>query len=216
MMEGFDPLWIGINIIVLLFSVSLHESAHAWMAEKRGDPTGRLMGRISMNPLRHADLVGSFLVPMIGVFTGAPVFGWAKPVPVNSAYLRDFRRDQLFIAAAGPVSNLMAAAGFLLVYKVLSFSGFILGMIPGIIAGPLILLCQVGILLNIILAVFNLIPVPPLDGSWVLIGILPPNLAVYVDKIRPYGFGILILLLMTGGIGYILRPVLDSVMFLIR
>lgn len=216
MMEGFDPIWIGINIVVLLFSVSLHESAHAWMAEKRGDPTGRLMGRISMNPLRHADLVGSFLVPMIGVFTGAPVFGWAKPVPVNSSYLRDFRRDQLFIAAAGPVSNLMAAAGFLLVYKALIFSGFILEMLPGIIAAPLILLCQVGVLLNIILAVFNLIPVPPLDGSWVLIGLLPPNLAVYVDKIRPYGFGILILLLMTGGIGYLLRPVLDSVMFLIR
>ena len=216
MMEGLDPIWIGINIIVLLFSVSLHESAHAWMAEKRGDPTGRLMGRISMNPLRHADLVGSFLVPMIGVFTGAPVFGWAKPVPVNSSFLRDFRRDQLFIAAAGPVSNLMAAAGFLLVYKILSFSGFILGMIPGIIAAPLILLCQVGVILNIILAVFNLIPVPPLDGSWVLIGLLPPHLAVYVDKIRPYGFGILILLLMTGGIGYILRPVLNSVMFLIR
>ena len=215
-MEGLDPIWIGINIIVLLFSVSLHESAHAWMAEKRGDPTGRLMGRISMNPLRHADLVGSFLVPMIGVFTGAPVFGWAKPVPVNSSFLRDFRRDQLFIAAAGPVSNLMAAAGFLLVYKILSFSGFILGMLPGIIAAPLILLCQVGVILNIILAVFNLIPVPPLDGSWVLIGLLPPHLAVYVDKIRPYGFGILILLLMTGGIGYILRPVLNSVMFLIR
>lgn len=215
-MEGLDLLWIGINIIVLLFSVSLHESAHAWMAEKRGDPTGRMMGRISMNPLRHADLVGSFLVPMIGVFTGAPVFGWAKPVPVNSAYLSNFRKDQLFIAAAGPVSNLMAAAGFLLVYKVLSFSGFLLDLLPGFIVAPVIVLCQVGVLLNIILAVFNLIPVPPLDGSWVLIGLLPPHLAVYVEKIRPYGFGILILLLMTGGIGYILRPVLDSVMFLIR
>ena len=215
-MEGLDLVWIGINIIVLLFSVSLHESAHAWMAEKRGDPTGRLMGRISINPLRHADLVGSFLVPMIGVFTGAPIFGWAKPVPVNPANLRDFRKDQLFIAAAGPVSNLAAAAGFLLVYKSLLSAGFILDLFPEFIVAPVIVLCQVGVLLNIILAVFNLIPVPPLDGSWVLIGLLPPKMAVYVDKVRPYGFGILILLLMTGGIGYILRPVLNSVMFLIR
>jgi Zn-dependent protease len=216
MTEGLDFLWIGINIIVLLFSVSLHESAHAWMAEKRGDPTGRLMGRISINPLRHADLVGSFLVPMIGVFTGAPVFGWAKPVPVNPANLRDFRKDQLFIAAAGPVSNLLAAGGFLLVYKFIRASVFLVDIIPGFILGPVVVFCQVGVLLNIILAVFNLIPVPPLDGSWVLIGLLPPNLAVYVEKIRPYGFGILILLLMTGGIGYVLRPVLNSVMFLIR
>jgi len=216
MTEGLDFLWIGINILVLLFSVSLHESAHAWMAEKRGDPTGRLMGRISINPLRHADLVGSFLVPMIGIFTGAPVFGWAKPVPVNPANLRDFRKDQLFIAAAGPVSNLLAAGGFLLVYKFLRAAVFLVDIVPGFILAPVVVFCQVGVLLNIILAVFNLIPVPPLDGSWVLIGLLPPNLAVYVDKIRPYGFGILILLLMTGGIGYVLRPVLNSVMFLIR
>ncbi len=216
MKEGLDLVWIGINIIVLLFSVSLHESAHAWMADKRGDPTGRLMGRISINPLRHADLVGSFLVPMIGVFTGAPIFGWAKPVPVNPANLENFRKDQLFIAAAGPVSNLVAAAGFLLVYKILLSAGFILALFPEFIVGPVIALCQVGVLLNIILAVFNLIPVPPLDGSWVLIGLLPPKMAVYVDKIRPYGFAILILLLLTGGIGYVLRPVLNSVIFLIR
>jgi len=216
MTERLDLVWIGINIIVLLFSVSLHETAHAWMAEKRGDPTGRLMGRISINPLRHLDLVGSLLVPLIGVFTGAPVFGWAKPVPVNPANLKNFRKDQLFIAAAGPVSNLLAAAGFLLVYNILRASGFLLDIVPGFILAPVIVLCQVGVLLNIILAVFNLIPVPPLDGSWVLIGLLPLKFAVYIDKIRPYGFGILILLLLTGGIGYILRPVLNSVMFLIR
>jgi len=216
MMEGFSLIRIGINLIVLLFSVSLHESAHAWMAERRGDPTGRLLGRITLNPIRHMDLVGSFIVPMIGIFTGAPVFGWAKPVPVNPVNLRDFRRDQLFIAAAGPVSNLLAAAGFLAIYKVITLSGFLLELLPGIILVPVLMLCQVGILLNIILAVFNLIPIPPLDGSWVLIGLLPPRAAVYFEKIRPYGFGLLLLLLLTGGLSYILNPVLNSVMFLIR
>ncbi len=216
MMEGFNLVTIGINLIVLLFSVSLHESAHAWMAERRGDPTGRFLGRITLNPIRHMDLVGSFLVPMIGIFTSAPVFGWAKPVPVNPANLRDFRRDQLFIAAAGPVSNLLAAAVFLAVYKIITLSGFLFELVPGIVLVPFLMLCQVGVLLNIILAVFNLMPIPPLDGSWVLIGLLPPRMAVYVEKIRPYGFGILLLLLLTGGLGYILNPVLNSVMFLIR
>lgn len=216
MMERFNLVTIGINLIVLLFSVSLHESAHAWMAERRGDPTGRFLGRITLNPIRHMDLVGSFLVPMIGIFTSAPVFGWAKPVPVNPANLRDFRRDQLFIAAAGPVSNLLAAAFFLVVYKLITLSGFLFELVPGIVLFPFLMLCQVGVLLNIILAVFNLMPIPPLDGSWVLIGLLPPRMAVYVEKIRPYGFGILLLLLLTGGLGYILNPVLNSVMFLIR
>jgi len=216
MMEGFNLVTIGINLIVLLFSVSLHESAHAWMAERRGDPTGRFLGRITLNPIRHMDLVGSFLVPMIGIFTSAPVFGWAKPVPVNPANLRDFRRDQLFIAAAGPVSNLLAAVVFLAVYKLITLSGFLFELVPGIVLVPFLMLCQVGVLLNIILAVFNLMPIPPLDGSWVLIGLLPPRMAVYVEKIRPYGFGILLLLLLTGGLGYILNPVLNSVMFLIR
>lgn len=216
MMERFNLVTIGINLIVLLFSVSLHESAHAWMAERRGDPTGRFLGRITLNPIRHMDLVGSFLVPMIGIFTSAPVFGWAKPVPVNPANLRDFRRDQLFIAAAGPVSNLLAAAVFLVVYKLITLSGFLFELVPGIVLFPFLMLCQVGVLLNIILAVFNLMPIPPLDGSWVLIGLLPPRMAVYVEKIRPYGFGILLLLLLTGGLGYILNPVLNSVMFLIR
>ncbi len=216
MVNGIDFVWIGVNITVLLFSVSLHESAHAWVAEKRGDSTGRLLGRISLNPLRHVDPVGSFLVPMIGIFTGAPIFGWARPVPVNPANFADFRKDQLLVSIAGPVSNLLAAAGFLLVYRFIRVSGFVLEIVPEFLLGPLVLMCQVGILLNIILAVFNLIPIPPLDGSWVLIGILPPEFGVYVDKVRPYGFMILLVLLMTGGIGYILRPVLESAMALIR
>jgi len=216
MAHGLNLIWIGVNIVVLLFSVSLHESAHAWMAEKRGDPTGRLMGRISLNPLRHADLIGSFIVPLIGVFTSAPVFGWAKPVPVNPAYLQDIRKDQLLISAAGPLSNLLAAAGFLALYKGIGAAWFIFGALPDIIIGPVVAVCQVGVLLNIILAVFNLIPIPPLDGSWVLIGLLPPKYAAWVERIRPYGFMILLALLLTGGIGYVLRPILESSMALIR
>ena len=215
-MEGLSILRIVTSLAVLLFSVSLHESAHAWMAERKGDPTGRLLGRITLNPIRHMDLVGSFIVPMIGIFTSAPVFAWAKPVPVNPGNLRDFRKDQLFIALAGPVSNLLAAVSFLALYKLLTISGLLLHLLPEIVVIAMLMLCQVGVLLNIILAVFNLIPIPPLDGSWVLLGVLPPRMAFYFDKIRPYGFGILLLLLLTGGLGYILNPILDSVMFLIR
>jgi len=216
MFKGVDILWIGSNILVLLFSVSLHESAHAWIAGKRGDPTGKLLGRVSLNPLRHLDPVGSLLVPMIGIFTGAPVFGWAKPVPVNPANLPDFRRDQLFISLAGPLSNLCAAASFFLVIKLLAVPAASIGGFPGVVLGVTVMICQIGFLINIILAVFNLIPIPPLDGSWVLAGLLPARYLSYFERIRPYGFFILLLLLVTGGIGFILGPILDSAIALIR
>lgn len=216
MFDGTDILWIGSNILVLLFSVSLHESAHAWVAEKRGDSTGKLLGRVSLNPLRHLDPVGSFLVPMIGIFTGAPVFGWAKPVPVNPANLPDFRKDQLLISLAGPVSNVLAAVFFFLMFKLLAGPAGLLEGFSGIGLGIVVMICQIGFLINIILAVFNLIPIPPLDGSWVLAGLLPSKYISHFESIRPYGFFILLLLLVTGGIGFVLGPILNSAISLIR
>lgn len=206
---SIDLLPLFINLVVLLFSLSLHESAHAYVANRFGDPTGQMLGRVSLNPIVHIDPIGTILFPLLGFLVGGVIFGWAKPVPINSANLKDPKRDNIFISVAGPVSNLVAAVGFVLLLKL--FAGFeAAGMWPGI-SEPLVGLCRVGIFLNVILAVFNLIPIPPLDGSWVLEGILPRSLGRVMDAVRPYGFLILVLLLYSGTFNWVLGPVLDIV-----
>ncbi len=203
-----DLAWVLINIVVLLFSLSLHESAHAWVAERRGDYTGRYLGRVTLNPVAHIDPIGTILFPVLGLLSGWAMFGWAKPVPVNPSNLRHPRMDHLLIAAAGPASNLLALVGFLIGLKVLTayFSAHI--AMQHSIVYPLFLLFQAGVLLNAILAVFNLIPVPPLDGSWILAGLLPSNLARVFDTIRPYSFILLVALLWSGLVDVVLRPIL--------
>lgn len=209
-----DWFWIVVNVVVLLFSLSLHESAHAWAADYFGDSTARSMGRVSLNPIVHIDPVGSLLFPLIGLVMGGVIFGWAKPVPVVESRLRNQRVANMAIAAAGPGSNILAAIGFLVGLKLLTG-------LSGVESGgwgalePLLLLCQVGLILNLILAVFNLIPIPPLDGSWILIGVLPRELSRYIEMVRPYGFLLLLGLLYTGVIGSILRPILGVVAKLI-
>ncbi len=206
---SIDLLPLLIDLVVLLFSLSLHESAHAWVANRFGDPTGQMLGRVSLNPLVHIDPIGTILFPLLGFLIGGVIFGWAKPVPINSANLRDPKRDNIFISVAGPVSNLAAALGFVILLRV--FSGLeAAGIVPWL-TEPLLGLCKVGIFLNVILAVFNLIPIPPLDGSWVLEGILPQSLGRAMDMIRPYGFLILILLLYSGVFNWVLDPVLEIV-----
>ena len=209
--QGVDLWWVSINIVVILFSLSIHESAHAWMAERFGDPTGRLLGRVTLNPLAHIDLVGTVLLPLILSIAGGVVFGWAKPVPVNGANLRNPRVAHIYFAAAGPLSNLAAAFGFLILGKLLA--AMIGGNPDGSVAAlqPLLLVCYLGLLLNVVLAVFNLIPIPPLDGSWVLGGLFPDSFGQLINKIRPYGFLVLLLLLYTGALDYIWRPVLGFV-----
>ncbi len=209
--QGIDLWWVSINIVVILVSLSIHESAHAWMAERFGDPTGRMLGRVTLNPLAHIDLVGTVLLPIVLSLAGGVVFGWAKPVPVNGANLRNPRVAHIYIAAAGPLSNLAAAFGFLVLGKILA------AVIGGSAGGPLtalqplLLVCYLGLLLNIVLAVFNLIPIPPLDGSWVLGGLFPDSFGVLINKVRPYGFILLLLLLYTGALDYIWRPILGFV-----
>jgi len=203
---GLDIL---VYLVVLLFSLSIHESAHAWMAERFGDPTGRRLGRVTLNPLPHLELVGSLVVPLVGLLAGGVIFGWAKPVPVNGANLRDPRRANIFISAAGPVSNLIAAAGFLLGLRILgALSGD--AALEGIVA-PLELLCRAGLYLNVILAVFNLLPIPPLDGSWILESLLPGAFSKLFAAVRPYGFLLLIMLLYTGWLGKIISPVMRTI-----
>jgi Zn-dependent protease len=206
---GIDIPYLAVSIVVLLLSLSLHESAHAWMADRFGDPTGRLLGRVSLNPLPHIDPIGTLLFPLIGMLAGGVMFGWAKPVPVNPANLRDPRRAHIFVSAAGPVSNLLAALVFLIGLRMLvpmAESGSL-----GRVTEPLLLLCEVGVYLNVILAVFNLLPIPPLDGSWILEGLLPQSLAGVFRSIRPFGFVLLLLLLYTGVFRAILNPVLSVV-----
>jgi Zn-dependent protease len=195
---------IFISFIVLLFSLTVHEMAHAWTADRLGDPTARLLGRVSLNPLVHADPVGTVLFPLIAMITGAPLIGWAKPVPVNVRQLRHHRRDYVLVAAAGPASNLVMAvtAGCLL--AVLPISPQTLDAAN--VSAPLATLLSQAMRLNVLLAVFNMIPIPPLDGGNVLAGLLPNNLAGIFNQIRPYGFILLYALILTGWFDALVVP----------
>jgi Zn-dependent protease len=176
---------------VLLLSLSIHEAAHAWAADKLGDPTARLLGRLTLNPGAHIDPIGTLLLPGIAILTGLPIIGWAKPVPVNLHQLRHPRRDFMYIAAAGPASNLLQAV-VLAAAAWLMFPGGLIESFAGL------LLAQ-GVFLNVLLAVFNLIPVPPLDGGNVIGGLLPEHMARTYDRlVRPWGFLILYAVLLTG------------------
>jgi Zn-dependent protease len=195
---------IFISFIVLLFSLTVHEMAHACTADRLGDPTSRLLGRVSLNPLVHADPVGTVLFPLIAMITGAPLIGWAKPVPVNVRQLRHHRRDYVLVAAAGPASNLVMAvtAGCLL--AVLPISPQTLD--EANVSAPLATFLSQAMRLNVLLAVFNMIPIPPLDGGNVLAGLLPNHLAGIFNQIRPYGFILLYALILTGGFDALVVP----------
>jgi len=193
-----------IAFIVLLFSLTVHESAHAWTADRLGDPTARMLGRVSLNPVVHADLIGTVIFPLLAIAGGVPLIGWAKPVPVNVGRLRHGRRDYVLVAAAGPVSNVILAFGASALLAVMPISPVILGE-PNVTA-PLARLLSVAVQLNLLLAVFNMIPIPPLDGGNVLSGLLPLNLARLFDQIRPYGFILLYALMLTRGFDYIVLP----------
>jgi Zn-dependent protease len=196
---------IVIAFIVLLFSLTVHESAHAWTADRLGDPTARLLGRVSLNPIVHADPIGTVLFPLLALVSGVPLIGWAKPVPVNVRRLRHQRRDYVLVAAAGPASNLVLAVVAALLLSALPVSPVILGE-PNVSA-PLASLLSLGVQLNLLLAVFNMLPIPPLDGGNVLSGLLPVNLAMRFDRIRPYGFLLLYALMFTNGFQYfVLQP----------
>ncbi len=179
-------------IVVLIFSIVVHECAHGVAAERAGDPTARMLGRITLNPIPHIDLIGSIALPAILIISGSAfLFGWAKPVPVNPAYFRDRRRDEIRVSFAGPASNLLLSVVFLF----LSITWAVFG---GATPDSLFLsVFNIGMLINLVLAFFNLMPIPPLDGSHILENVLPPRFAQFMAQIRPYGFMILILVIMT-------------------
>ncbi len=207
-MQDIDLAYAFIILAVLLISLSIHEAAHAWSASALGDPTARILGRVSLNPLVHIDPIGTVLFPLIGLVSGGVVFGWAKPVPVNTLNLRRPRQDHLLIAAAGPVSNLAQAAVCLLGVYLLRGLFDSSAIATHSVVSPLFQILHAGLILNVILAVFNLFPIPPLDGGWILQGLLPESLAGLVDSIRPYGFMLLLLLLFSGVFGTVIGPIL--------
>ena len=219
-LPDFNIIDLLSTFIVLLFSLTIHESAHAWTANWLGDPTARSLGRITLNPLVHVDPIGTVLLPLIAFSTGAPIIGWAKPVPVNVANLRNDRSDFVWVAAAGPISNLgIALAGALLMrlLAVWATNVDVLGGQPSFLSydlaglsGPVVRIFQLANLavqINLLLAVFNMIPIPPLDGGNVLGGMLPMWLGEPYDRlVRPYGFLLLYALLLTGTLGAIIGP----------
>jgi Zn-dependent protease len=200
---------------VFLFSLSAHEAAHGWVSDKFGDPTARMLGRITLSPFPHMDIIGTVFLPIFGILTGAPVIGWGKPVPVDPRYYKNIRKNSIWVAASGPISNITLAICFALIAR------FIFFIVPHMSAELLIngsfyatvvkaaySICQMGVILNLMLALFNMIPLAPLDGATVLAGVLPYESLKVFEKISRYGMLILLLLFVTGLLRYIFIPVL--------
>ncbi len=193
-------------VIPVLFAIVLHEVAHGWVARYFGDRTAEMLGRLTINPIKHIDPVGTILVPLVLTWLNFPAFGWARPIPVSTRNLRDPKRDMLFVAAAGPISNLLMALFWTGLFAVVLHGSVPLG------AGRqfVLVMVQIGITFNILLCIFNLIPVPPLDGGRVLRGLVPESLGRRLDAIEPYGLIILVALLATGIGGSIVWPLVQQ------
>jgi Zn-dependent protease len=203
LLANIDFAALFIAFVVLLFSLTVHEAAHAVTADRLGDPTARLLGRVSLNPAVHVDPIGTILFPLIAMLTHVPVLGWAKPVPVNITRLRGhWKRKYMIIAAAGPASNLVIA----LIASVLLHVVPVSSQFEEAALAPLGALLREAVVLNVLLAVFNMVPVPPLDGGNVLAGVLRGPVAEAYDGLRPYGFMILYGLMFTGILTMIISP----------
>jgi Zn-dependent protease len=185
---------IVIAFLILLFSLTVHEAAHAWTASRLGDDTARRLGRVSLNPIVHIDPIGTLLLPLIALASGSGfIFGWAKPTPVNVRNFQHPRRDNVLVTVAGPLSNLVIAIA----------AAIVLHSAHGITA----IIALEALSLNVLLAIFNMLPIPPLDGGQVMLALLPINLAMRLRAVQPYGFLILLALIATGMLNYLIgRP----------
>ncbi|MDT8273363.1 MAG: site-2 protease family protein [Desulfomonilia bacterium] len=190
---------IILMIVPVLFSITVHEVSHGYAAYRFGDPTAKLAGRLSLNPIKHIDVVG-LLVLFI-----TRMIGWAKPVPVNPRYFANPRKDMIWVSLAGPASNLALAVICALIFRLFG------GSLTSSFLYPLAYMIQIMILINVGLAIFNLIPIPPLDGSHIIEGLLPPDLAAAYAKIHPYGFIILLVLIFTRVVEYLIVPIIRTI-----
>jgi Zn-dependent protease len=199
-----DITSILIGFAIVLLSLTIHEAAHAWTADKLGDPTARLLGRVSLNPIVHIDPIGTILLPLIAAYSRLPIIGWAKPVPVNVSRLRHHRRDFMIVAAAGPLSNFAQAIVCALIVRAV-FGVTDVSLMPAIL--------RYAVEINLLLAFFNLIPIPPLDGGNVLAGLVPERGAAVLDGLRNFGFILIYALMLTGVLADLILPPTD---FLVR
>ena len=192
---------IAIYALPVLFAITIHEAAHGYAARHFGDRTAEMMGRLSLNPIRHIDLVGTIIIPALALALGGFLFGWAKPVPVDFRNLRQPKQDMLWVAAAGPASNLAMAIAWGLIFK------FAVHMDQAnAFFDPLVYMAQAGVQINVVIMVLNLLPIPPLDGGRILVSLLPNRAAWQVARIEPYGLIILMLLIVTHLLSAIMLP----------
>jgi len=199
---------IAVYALPVIFAITVHEAAHGYAARFFGDMTADRAGRISLNPLKHIDPIGTILLPALTLMIGGILFGWAKPVPVDFSRLRNPKRDMLWVAAAGPASNLLMAL----------FWAFVINASPHAPASysePMALMGQAGVMINVVLMVLNLLPLPPLDGGRIAVSLLPNHLAYKFAQIERYGFIILIVLLATGILSSIMEPLIRAVINMI-
>ncbi|MCP3669876.1 MAG: site-2 protease family protein [Gammaproteobacteria bacterium] len=206
-MDNLDTIQkIAVLILPVLFAITVHEAAHGWMANKLGDGTARMLGRITMNPLKHIDPIGTLLLPLLLVLmqTGF-LFGWAKPVPVDWRNLHNPKRDMGLVAMAGPGINLVMA----LIWALLVKLGTETKELWSWGAEPLIYMGSAGVLINVVLMVLNLVPILPLDGGRIMVSLLPPRYAIPFSRLEPYGMVLVILLLFTGVLGQIMWPLIE-------
>jgi len=218
---------VVIQFAVLLFSLSLHEAAHAWMADRCGDHTARSLGRVTLNPAAHIDPIGTLLFPLLQFFTNLPLIGWAKPVPINPVHLRHPGKDQMLVSLAGPGANLLAAATAFVLLAVMKVSvpqtGSLIAQMSmgmalprqGAIFVPLLGILFFLLVINLALALFNLLPIPPLDGHWVLYELLPYNSARALARVGSYGTVLLYGLMILGVLRYVFLPVHWTLMLLL-
>ncbi|MCH9849097.1 MAG: site-2 protease family protein [Betaproteobacteria bacterium] len=193
---------ITVSAIPIIFAITVHEASHGYAAKHFGDLTAEKMGRITLNPIKHIDPIGTILLPALTLMLGGILFGWAKPVPVNFANLNNPKKDMLWVAAAGPASNFIMAIFWVLVLKYSASA-------PEVASFFLLEMSKVGIMINLVLMVLNLLPLPPLDGGRIAVSLLPMDLAMKFSQIERYGFIILIALLFTGILGEIISPMID-------
>jgi Zn-dependent protease len=210
---------IAVMAMPLVFAIVFHEVAHGWVAHRLGDPTAKMMGRLTLNPIPHIDLIGTIIMPLLLFFVsdGRMIFGWAKPVPINPAYFKDPKKGMALSALSGPGINIVMAVmcSFLLRVVLMGLEGKLPDQVWDWVSAPLTYMLGYGIIFNVVLAVLNMIPIPPLDGSRVMFWLLPERQAQAYYRLEPYGMFILLFLIMFGVLGKIITPIIRPILMLL-